>query len=288
MRRRSVLTAALAAPLALSATGRAAAAQAPSGAPAAERTAASEAADVKKKGVSAWNFDGVAQDLADSGAGWFYAWSSGRSGIAAPNGVEFVPMIWGPGSATDAELDQAKQQGTTLLGFNEPDHPGQAAMTVQQALDLWPRLQSTGLRLGAPAVATGADTADGWLDQFLRGAAGRGLKVDFLPVHWYGADFDAANATSQLRGYLQATYDRHRKPLWLTEYALIDFSSGTPRYPTQEQQAAFVQQSTAMLQGLPFVERYAWFTLSTSRGDGTGLYDGTTATQVGAAYRAAG
>jgi hypothetical protein len=43
-----------------------------------------------------------------------------------------------------------------------------------------------------------------------------------------------------------------------------------------------------MLQGLSFVERYAWFTLSTSRGDGTGLYNGTTATQVGAAYRSAG
>jgi hypothetical protein len=145
-----------------------------------------------------------------------------------------------------------------------------------------------GLRLGAPAVATGADTADGWVDQFLRGATSRGRRVDFLPVHWYGADFNATNATDQLRGYLQATYDRHHKTLWLTEYALIDFSSGTPQYPTQEQQAAFVQQSTAMLQGLPFVERYAWFTLSTSRVDGTELYNGTTASQVGVAYRAAG
>ncbi|MFE7312386.1 glycoside hydrolase family protein [Streptomyces sp. NPDC057555] len=290
MRRRSILTAALAAPLALSAAGRAAAVPAPGGTPATapDRITVPEAANVKKKGISAWNFPGDAQDLADSRAGWFYTWSSGRSGIAAPNGVEFVPMIWGPRSVTDDELNQAKRQGTTLLGFNEPDHPGQATMPVKQALDLWPRLQSTGLRLGAPAVATGADTAGSWLDQFLQGAAGRGLKVDFVPVHWYGADFNAANATGQLRGYLQATYNRHHKPLWLTEYALIDFSSGTPRYPTQEQQAAFVRQSTAMLQGLPFVERYAWFTLSTSRGDGTGLYNGTTATQVGAAYRAAG
>ncbi|MEU3711154.1 glycoside hydrolase family protein [Streptomyces catenulae] len=290
MRRRSILTAALAAPLVLSAAGSATALPAPDDAPATAtgRSAVPKVADGKKKGVSAWNFDGDAWALADSGAGWFYTWSSGRSGIAAPDGVEFVPMIWGPGSVTDDELNQAKQQGTTLLGFNEPDHPGQATMPVEQALDLWPRLQSTGLRLGAPAVATGADTAGGWLDRFLQGAAGRGLTVDFVPVHWYGGDFDAARATDQLRGYLQATYDRHHKPLWLTEYALIDFSSGTPRYPSQEQQAAFVQQSTAMLQGLPFVERYAWFTLSTSRGDGTGLYDGTTATQVGAAYRAAG
>lgn len=246
------------------------------------------AAAVKKKGVSAWNFTGVGQALADSKVGWFYTWSSAGQQVNAPAGVEFVPMIWGPGSVTDAELNRARQEGTTLLGFNEPDMVGQANMSVQQALDLWPRLQSTGLRLGAPAVATGANVADGWLDRFLQGAAARHYKVDFIPLHWYGADFNAGNATNQLRSYLQATYDRHRKPVWLTEYALIDFSSGTPRYPTQSQQAAFVRQSTAMLQELSFVERYAWFTLSTSRGDGTGLYNGATATQVGAAYRAAG
>ncbi|MFE3945907.1 glycosyl hydrolase [Streptomyces sp. NPDC059118] len=84
-------------------------------------------------------------------------------------------------------------------------------------------MQSTGLRLGAPAVATGADTADGWLDQFLRGATTRGLRADFLPIHWCGADFNAKN---QLHGYLQATYDRPHKPLWHTEYVLSLTLSG--------------------------------------------------------------
>ncbi|MFD7829592.1 glycosyl hydrolase, partial [Kitasatospora sp. NPDC059803] len=112
-------------------------------------------------------------------------------------------------------------------------------------------------------------------------------KVDFIPLHWYGSDFRADAATGQLRSYLQAVYNRYKKPIWLTEYALIDFSSGTPRYPTPEQQAAFVTKSTAMLQGLPFVERYAWFTLSADRG-GTGLYNRATPNRVGTAYRAAG
>ncbi|MDO0924168.1 glycoside hydrolase family protein [Streptomyces sp. TG1A-8] len=248
-----------------------------------------DAADaVKKKGVSAWNFAGVTDALRDSGSGWFYTWAADPQQITAPPGVEFVPMIWGAGSVTDAELDRARQQGTTLLGFNEPDMQGQAAMTVEQALTLWPRLQSTGLRLGAPAVAYGGDTPGGWLDRFMQGASARGYRVDFIPLHWYGADFDPARATGQLRSYLQAVYDRYHKPIWLTEYALTDFSSGTPRYPSRAQQAEFVRQSTAMLGQLSFVERYAWFTLSTSRGDGTGLYDGSAANEVGAAYRAVG
>jgi hypothetical protein len=242
----------------------------------------------KKKGISAWKFDGVTKALADSNSGWFYTWSSGKGGIKPPRGVEFVPMIHDAGSVTNKELGLAKKQGKNLLGFNEPDRPDQAHMTVKQALDLWPRLQSTGLRLGAPAVATGGDVAGGWLDRFMKGAAARHYQVDFIPLHWYGADFDAQRATGQLRSYLEAVHKRCKKPIWLTEYALIDFSSGTPRYPSKAQQAAFVKKSTAMLQHLDYVRRYAWFTLSTDHGDGTGLYHGATANRVGVAYRSAG
>ncbi|MBY8839934.1 glycoside hydrolase family protein [Streptomyces sp. SP2-10] len=242
----------------------------------------------KKKGISAWKFDGVTKALADSNSGWFYTWSSGKGGIKPPRGVEFVPMIHDAGSVTNKELGLAEKQGKSLLGFNEPDRSDQAHMSVKQALDLWPRLQSTGLRLGAPAVATGGDVAGGWLDRFMKGAAARHYQVDFIPLHWYGADFDAQRATGQLRSYLEAVHKRYKKPIWLTEYALIDFSSGTPRYPSKAQQAAFVEKSTAMLQHLDYVRRYAWFTLSTDHGDGTGLYHGATANRVGVAYRSAG
>lgn len=243
------------------------------------------AALATKKGVSAHNFSGVTTALADVRAGWYHTWASNTQGITAPAGVEFVPMIWGPGSVTDAELNQAKALGTTLLGFNEPDMAGQANMTVERALDLWPRLQATGMRLGAPAVAFGGDQPGGWLDRFMSGAAARGYRVDFIPLHWYGSDFSSA-ATGHLRGYLQAVHDRYRKPVWLTEYALIDFTGSVPRYPSQAEQSDFIRNSTAMLQSLSFVERYSWFTLSTSTSP-TGLYTGTTANTSGAAYRAA-
>ncbi|MBQ0849438.1 glycoside hydrolase family protein [Streptomyces sp. BH-SS-21] len=249
---------------------------------------AATAAAVQKKGISAWKFDGVTRAMTHAKVGWFYTWATGRGGIRAPRGAEFVPMIWGPESVSRAELNRAKAQGDILLGFNEPDHPQQSNMTVAQALELWPRLQATGMRLGAPAVASGADVAGGWLDRFMKGAKARHYRVDFIPVHWYGADFNSGRATDQLRDYLKATYQRYKKPIWLTEYALTDFSSGVPRYPTKTQQATFVKKSTAMLQRQSYVKRYAWFTLSTSRGDGTGLYDGARANKIGAAYRAAG
>lgn len=236
-----------------------------------------------RKGVALNPFDGAAQALSDSGASWYYNWASTTGEVTMLEGTEYVPMIWGPGSVTDAELSRAAQEGTHLLGFNEPDSPTQANMTPEQALDLWPQLEKTGLSLGAPAVSAGADLPGGWLDRFMQGAAERGLRVDFIPLHWYGDDFSPA-ATQQLRDYLQAVHDRYDKPIWLTEYALIDFSQGAPRYPSEQEQTAFIESSTQMLESLDFVERYAWFALSTHTSP-TGLYDGTNATAAGRAYR---
>jgi RNA polymerase sigma factor (sigma-70 family) len=240
-----------------------------------------------KKGVSTWNFDGVTKALGDVRAGWYYNWASTPEGIAAPQNVEFVPMIWGEKSMDQANLDKAKANGKALLGFNEPDFPDQADMTPERALDLWPKLQATGLRLGAPSVGHSGDKEGGWLDRFMTGAAQRGLRVDFIPIHWYGQDFSAA-AVGHLKNYVEAVHARYGKPVWLTEYSLIDFSGGTPRYPSQQELAAFARGSSAMLEGLPYVERYAWFALPADK-PGTGLYaPGGIPNQAGQAYRDAG
>jgi RNA polymerase sigma factor (sigma-70 family) len=263
----------------------------PTGPPTAKAPApppAKAAAPSRKKGVSVWTFTGVNSALADSRATWYYTWSTTHAGVSTPGGVQFVPMIWGAKSVTASALAQAKAAGPDLLGFNEPDMSAQSNLTVEQALDLWPQLQSTGLTLGSPAVAYGGDTAGGWLDRFMSGAAQRGYRVDFITLHWYGGDFVTGNAVNQLRSYLQAVYDRYHKPIWLTEYAMINFGGGQ-KFPSPDQQAAFVTASTAMLGGLSFVQRYAWFALPADDGlSGCGLYRaGPQITPVGQAFKTA-
>lgn len=242
-----------------------------------------------KKGVSAWVFNGVDRALAKSGASWYYTWGVSHPGIASPRGVHFVPMIWGAGSVTTANLRQVKREGRYLLGFNEPDNPGQSNMTVSQALSLWPQLMATKMNLGSPAVATGAATRGGWLDRFMRGARARHYRVNFITVHWYGDDFRTQAAVGELKSYLKAIHARYKLPIWLTEFALIRFAA-TVSFPTPRQQAAFLTAATSMLQRLSYVQRYAWFALPASSGDGSaGLFRrGAIATAAGRAFEAAG
>jgi len=243
----------------------------------------------ERKGVSTWNFTGEQQALAESGASWYYNWAATPNGVTAPANVSFVPMIWGAANVNSATLSQVSQEGHVLLGFNEPDMGGQANMSVAQALDLWPKLMATGMTLGSPAVATGAATPGGWLDQFMTGAKARGYRVDFITVHWYGGDFRTGPAVQELESYLQAIYQRYHLPIWITEFALTSYSGGTATFPAEAQQAAFLTASTQMLDSLSYVQRYAWFALPTSSGIGTtGLFGpGPSVTQVGQAFESA-
>ncbi len=250
------------------------------------RLDASTAAASAKKGVGAWTFSGVSQALADSGASWYYTWSPNNAGITSPPGVQFVPMIWGSADVNAAALSQAERESSILLGFNEPDNANQSDVTVSEALSLWPQLMATGMTLGSPAVATDAATPGGWLDQFMTGAAARGYRVNFIAVHWYGADFATAAAVSQLESYLQAIHNLYHLPIWLTEFALANWDTGT--FPTESQQAAFLTAATSMLQSLSYVQRYAWFALPVDAAYGnTGLFlPGAVATPVGQAFEA--
>jgi hypothetical protein len=237
------------------------------------------------KGVSAWSVPDASQDLARSGASWYYTWSA-EPGITGPPGVQFIPMVWGSADVTPATLAQVRGEGHVLLSFNEPDLSSQANMTVDQALALWPKLMATGMELGSPAVATDAATPGSWLDQFMQGAQARGYRVSFIDVHWYGADFATAAAVGQLRDYLQAIHARYHRPIWITELGLVSYAGPAPAYPTPPQQSAFLTAANAMLARLGYVQRYAWFALPATSGDGSlGLFsaDGTP-TDVGQAF----
>jgi hypothetical protein len=202
------------------------------------------------------------QRLSAIGATWAYDWSA--EAPPRDHQLEWVPMIWGPGSITPQTLNSLrrdKRSGAAryLLGFNEPDSVSQANMTPAQAAAAWPKLESTGLKLGSPATAV---PTDGWLARFMKLARQRGLRVDFIALHYY-QDFTNPDAVDQLRTQLTDIHSAYHKPIWITEIGALDIRSwGEPMLhsPDAARAVSYIHKLFAMLNGLPFVQRYAWFT----------------------------
>lgn len=200
-----------------------------------------------KKGIAG----GIWQDL---NLGWFYDWNIGAD--SSPD-LEYVPIKqkrWWPG------LDQDwKAKGSLhLLGYNEPDRPDQANMSVDEAIAGWPELLRTGLRLGSPAVSDGGL---GWLYEFMEKAEKEDLRVDFVAVHYYRATADpgdAKGAAEQFHRFLKDIHDRVRRPLWVTEWNNGANWTNAPD-PNERQQKAAVEAMIKMLDETPFVERYALY-----------------------------
>lgn len=185
-------------------------------------------------------------------AHWFYNWANDRN---SPLNWEYVPIRqqrWWPDYPTN------KADTTHLLGFNEPDNPVEDAYqtlgngSITTALDTWPGLLATGLRVGSPAVTDGGLN---WLYSFMDQAAARNLRVDYVAVHFYRCGFTA----QQLYDWL---YDIHirtgGKPLWITEFNNgADWTSCAD--PSYQENANRVREFIQMLEAAPFVERYALY-----------------------------
>lgn len=200
-----------------------------------------------KKGIAGGIHEGLK-------LGWYYDWNISQN--STPD-LEYVPIkqkrYW-PG------LDQDwKARGSThLLGFNEPDRPDQAKMTVDEAISAWPELLGTGLRLGSPAVSDGGL---GWLYDFMKKADEKKLRVDFVAVHYYRAVADPGDgkaAASQFYNFIKEIHERTGRPIWITEWNNgANWTGG--RDPNAKEQAKAVEEMTKMLDKTPFVERYALY-----------------------------
>jgi hypothetical protein len=218
----------------------------------------------EKIGIGTWEVDSYDTSLKNVEAfnfGWYYDWRTTHLYSNNPNSsrtVPFIPMFWNAATTSESIPSNA----TELLGFNEPDRVTQSNMTVDQAITLWPKLMATGLRLGSPAMAGNAIPSTSWLGQFMSKASAKNYPVDFIAIHYYSEDGNVAT----FKSYLEQVYATYKKPIWVTEWAMVDWND--PSKNTFEQNAIFAQASLEMLDDLAFVERHAWFS---AIDDGEGL-----------------
>ena len=200
---------------------------------------------VTKKGICGgiWN---------DINVSWFYDWNIGANSTLDKEYVAIRQNRSWPG----LNQNWRKKGINHLLGYNEPDRPDQAKMTVAEAIEGWPGLLATGLRVGAPAVSDGGLK---WLYEFMEKADAAELRVDFVPVHYYRAiadPGDAKGAADQFYRFLKEVHDRVKRPLWITEWNNGANWTKAPDPNAKEQRAA-IEAMVKMLDETPFVERYA-------------------------------
>lgn len=199
---------------------------------------------------------------------WYYTW--GQTGCKSLT-LPFVPMAWGKGSLPNAHTP-------VMLGFNEPDGTAQSNLTVQQALSMWSQVTTQCDRVGSPATAGNPTEPGSWLEQFMASKP----KVDFICVHWYAPP----NATSFLKE-IDAIWTKYNLPIWITEFAVSDWSGKYPGGFAPAQVQEFMKEACAGLDSRRYVERYSWKTRGTSdphMGTSAIFNDNGTLTELGKIY----
>ncbi len=204
-----------------------------------------------------------ARKVAALDVSWHYSWGSNLP-ASYPRGVEFVPMIWGAFGNFSA-IDQAVTSVNTwanqgrvkyLLGFNEPDGAEQANLTVEKAIEAWPKLMNANVPLGSPSPI---HTNSQWLKDFMAQAKAKNYRVDFIAVHWY----KGPNADAFIRE-IEALHALYQLPIWITEFGVADWGVASVeqnRY-SAAQVLAFMQNVLPRLDRMEYVHRYAWFNSS--------------------------
>ena len=190
--------------------------------------------------------------------------------------------------AAFASIKAAGSAYTHILNYNEPDLN---KITVDDAINLYPSLLNTSLKIGSPAPGK-LDTnfvIGNWFYDFMVALRKRKYPLDFIALHYYSSTFDVTTSVANFRAYIETYHNEFSLPIWVTEYAMVDYSHGAApdqwRIPSLAVQAEYAVNATKMLQSLPYVERYAWFSLSNNTNQpNTVLYRQGNITEVARAY----
>jgi hypothetical protein len=165
---------------------------------------------------------GYEGDYAQFGLSWAYNYDD-NTGVSLPAQVVFEPMIWGPVWEPVSNVQgyysawHTTPKPVYLMAFNEPDNSGQADMSTNTAISMWPSLQNMNVPLVSPAMQ---NTYDAWVYGFFDLIASNNYRVDYTAVHLYVAP----NATSLINN-LNSVYTTWGRPVWLTEFSPVDWSS---------------------------------------------------------------
>jgi hypothetical protein len=239
---------------------------------------------------------------------WYYNWSPyPNSDLIPADAAEFVPMIHGISATEDGRTEEVirnlPESSTHLLSFNEPDgttgsggssiEPSDAARAYIDFVAPFGQGSKGGRKwkISHPST-TGSPNGLDWLRSFNESCyeidPENGCPADFVSVHWYGAFDGLAAWLGTLNEFYNVNVTREQNlTLWVTELGLPQQDAETT--------VAMMNQTLPYLDGLDYVERYAWFgafrpnDANEWTGDGVALFDEDGGlTELGSLYMGSG
>ncbi|KAJ3476957.1 hypothetical protein NLI96_g10796 [Meripilus lineatus] len=139
-------------------------------------------------------------------------------------GIDCWPMLWGDkqiGDFTKVVTGGPVNGGNFILGPNEPNQGGQANISPQRGCDIWHQYiqpkASKGFKLITPATSS-APNGLTWVKDFMKCCTD--CSISGVGVHWYGT------SASEFKKYLTLWHDTFGLPIYVTEYAVQDFTGG--------------------------------------------------------------
>lgn len=198
----------------------------------------------------------VEEQCAITNSTWYYNWGATTDWTSNPNtkvanyDVEFIPEKWGAGGSWGSIF--GSRNTSHLMGYNEPDHTEQSNVKVDRAIEEWPLLMQTGMRLGSPAT-----TDFSWLYNFMNECSKRNYRVDYVVVHAYWASMSPHEWYTELK----KIHDRTGRPLWIKEWnnganwTKESWPSGTDAQ--QAKQLNDLKGILHMMDTTSFIERYS-------------------------------
>lgn len=217
---------------------------------------------VNKKGFCV-NKDMAQEIKADEwGVSWYYNWSMEALKYTSFQELQYVPMMWGHAETDDTIIRRFPKFGYKyVLAYNEPDRTDQANMEVEEAVEGMKDFMNKDLYVGSPATALCPPWSKNWFQPFMTEMQKNNMDVDFIAVHHYWNWYQDEGAAAFVE-LIDKTWEMYHKPIWITEFSI----NGDPGN-NREQLAAvegYMQKVLPELDKRDYVERYAWFSFSSS------------------------
>jgi hypothetical protein len=178
--------------------------------------------------------------------GYIYTWGPNiYPGINLRN----MPMLWGDNQISEFTKLVKKGYATCVMGFNEPNEPGQSNMTPEHGASLWKQyiepLKNEGYTMLVSPATSSNPNGLVWVKNFMS-ACGGGCNPTHTAVHYY--DVTASGFIS----YMELWHSTFNLPVMPTEFACQNFNGGA--------QCSESEVESFMTTAIDFMESTSWIT----------------------------